>query len=145
MGAEAVNEDQKAIIAYVKDHFVDWMEEKNILPFPQRTDPVDPRLLERMIRVEEELKRQNEKFDHQNEKFDLQNEKFDILIANMDKRFTSLENRMNQRFTGVQNQMDQRFTAMQKQMDQRFNRQTLFQLATFTAIVGSAVAVLLRG
>lgn len=129
MGAEAVNEDQKAIIDYVKNHLEDWMEEKNILPFPRHKDSINTQLLERMIKVEETLKRQNDKFDFQNEKFDHQNEKFGILIENLNKQFSSLELRMDQRF---------------EEMNTRFNRQSLYHLATFTAIVGSAVAIILR-
>ncbi|MDC7241234.1 MAG: hypothetical protein PQJ50_12835 [Spirochaetales bacterium] len=115
MGVEAVNEEQKTIIEYVKNHFVDWMEEKNIYPFPRERQSIDTQLLERIVRVEETLKRQNDKFDHQNEKFEL-------LITSQEKRFTALETQMNQ----------------------RFNRQNLYHLATFTAVIGSAVAVILK-
>ena len=117
-----MNEEQKTIIEYVKNHFVDWMEEKNIYPFPRERQSMDTQLLERIVRVEETLKRQNDKFDHQNEKFDHQNEKFELLITSQEKRFTALETQMNQ----------------------RFNRQNLYHLATFTAVIGSAVAVILK-
>ncbi len=112
MGLKAVNEEQKAIIEYIKEHFVGWLEEKNIIPFPQPSGSFDKELLERMVRVEEEIKRQNEKFDHMKDKFDYLNDKFDFMMA---------------------------------QTEKRFNRQFLFQLATFSAIVGSAVAILLQG
>ncbi|MDC7240665.1 MAG: hypothetical protein PQJ50_09925 [Spirochaetales bacterium] len=132
MGIEAVNEEQNAIIEYVKNHFVGWMEEKNILPFPRTAQTLEPQLLERMVRVEETLKRQNDKFDHQNEKFE-------ILIDNIDKRFNSFEKRMDERFE----ESDRRFDSIQKQMDQRFNRQSLYHLATFTAVIGTAVTIIL--
>ena len=126
MGAEVVNEDQKAIIAYIKEHFVGWLEEKNIIPFPQRTTVIDTQLLERKVRVEEAIKRQNDKFDyinhkfeHMDEKFEHMNEKFDILVFQNEKQFEAIE--------------------------RRFGRQSLYQLATFTAIVGSAVAIILKG
>ena len=132
MGLKVVNEEQKAIIEYIKDHFVGWLEEKNIIPFPQRANPVETQLLERMVRVEEEIKRQNEKFERIDERFEHMNEKFDMMIAHSDKRFEAID----QRFEAI----DQRF----EQIDRRFNRMYLFQLATFTAIVGSAVAVILK-
>ena len=132
MGAEPVNEEQMAIVEYIKEHFVGWLEERNIIPFPQKPSTIDTQLLERMVRVEETLKRQNDKFDyqnekfthqnekftHQNEKFDLQNDKFDMLISRMDQRFSEI--------------------------DRRLNRQSLYHLATFSAIVGSAVAIILK-
>ncbi|OQY34028.1 MAG: hypothetical protein B6241_05975 [Spirochaetaceae bacterium 4572_59] len=118
MGAEPVNEEQMVIVEYIKEHFVAWLNERNILPFPQNPPTIDTQLLERMVRVEETLKRQNDKFDHQNEKFDLQNDKFDMLISRMDQRFSEI--------------------------DRRLNRQSLYHLATFSAIVGSAVAIILK-
>ena len=129
MGVEAVNEDQKAVIEYVKDHIVGWLEGKNIIPFPQTPRPVDTQLIERMVRVEEALNRQNDKFDAQNEKFDLQTEKFNILIDNMGKRFTSLETRLDQRF---------------EEVNRRISHQGLYHLATFTAVIGAAVAINMR-
>lgn len=104
MGAELVNEDQKVLIDYVKNHIVDWLEEKSILPFPGSRQNLDTQLLERMVRVEEKLEHQNEKFE--------------LLIANMDKRFDDI--------------------------NRQFNRQNLYHLATFTAIIGSAVAIILK-
>ncbi len=140
MGRNAVNEEQKAIIQYIKDHFVDWMAEKHILPYPQKEDSLNTQLLERMVRVEETLKRQNEKFDHQNEKFDHQNEKFDLLLGKMDQHMMEIDRRfaeVDRRFED----MNQRFI----EIDRRFDRQSLYHLATFSAIVGSAVAIILKG
>ncbi len=128
-----MKDQQKALIEYIKEHFVGWLEEKNVIPFPQRSGLLETQLLERMVRVEEELKRQNDKFARIDERFEHMNGKFDMMLAHSDKRFEAPDRRFET--------IDQRF----EEMDRRFNRQSLYQLATFTAIVGSAAAILLQG
>ncbi|MDA3957896.1 hypothetical protein [Oceanispirochaeta sp.] len=36
MGEAQVKEEEQAIVNYIKDHFVDWLEEKKVIPFPPR-------------------------------------------------------------------------------------------------------------
>ena len=55
-----------------------WLEEKNIIPFTQRTGTIDTQFLERMVRVVEELKRQNKKSVRIDEKFEHMKEKSDL-------------------------------------------------------------------
>jgi len=60
---------------------------------------IGPQLLERMVRVEEELKSQRElmeiKFDAVDRRFEAMDKRFEDLIANMDKRFESVDKRFN--------------------------------------------------
>jgi hypothetical protein len=122
LGDVQVREDQQDIINYVKDHFVSWMEEKNIYPFPQKSAEFSPQLLERMVRVEEGIKYQNENLER--------------MMVHMEKRFEEQKLNTDRQFAEV----DRRFN----DMDRRFNRQGLYQLATFAAIVSSAVAILMQ-
>jgi len=74
-------------------------------------------LIERIVRVEEELKSMREMFEI---KFDAVDKRFET----MDKRFESLQREMNARFEALQREMNARFEAVDKRfeaMDKRFS------------------------
>ncbi|HPJ16236.1 MAG TPA: hypothetical protein PLJ39_14285, partial [Spirochaetota bacterium] len=80
----------------------------------------DIQLIERMTRIEEELRSQREIILKQNETMQFG-------FSQMDKRFETMQKQMDSRFEAVQKQMDERFTAVdkrfesvQKQIDERF-------------------------
>jgi hypothetical protein len=75
-----------------------------------------------MVRVEEGIKYQNENLER--------------MMVHMEKRFEEQKLNTDRQFAEV----DRRFN----DMDKRFNRQGLYQLATFAAIVSSAVAILMQ-
>jgi len=75
-------------------------------------------LIERIVRVEEELKALREIFEA---KFDASEKRFDLLQRTMnerfeavDKRFESLQREMNGRFESLQREMNARFEAIEK-------------------------------
>ena len=75
-------------------------------------------LIERIVRVEEELKALREIFET---KFDASEKRFELLQRTMnerfeavDKRFESLQREMNGRFESLQREMNARFEAMDK-------------------------------
>jgi predicted RNase H-like nuclease (RuvC/YqgF family) len=100
---------------YVKSHFAEWMSASD--PARNRTDPL---LLERMVRVEEELKAQR---DLMQQGFNAVDKRFEDLIHYMDKRFDAVDRRfesMDKRFES----MDKRFESMDKRfesMEKRFS------------------------
>ena len=105
MGEPAMNigpEELQKIGDYVRLHLSEWM---STIRGEREFD-----LIERSIRVEEELKAQRE----------IMETRFDA----MDKRFEAVDRRfeaMDKRFEAVQQQLDTRFEAMQKQIDVRFD------------------------
>ena len=98
MGDPAMNigpDELQKIGDYVRLHLPEWI---GSIRGEREID-----LIERSIRVEEELKAQREIMENRFEA--------------MDKRFEQID----KRFEAVQIQMDTRFDAMQKQMDTRFD------------------------
>ena len=86
---------------YVQSHLTGWMEQLGLRPRP---DPVtNTQLLERVVRVEEELKAGREIMIT---KFDASDARIGELIRTTGNRFAA---------------MDDRFTAQAKTMDDRFN------------------------
>ena len=83
-------------------------------------------LLERIIRVEEELKHQREMIQVLIKQMD---KRFEQMQNNMDKRFEQMQHNIDKRFEQVdkrleqmQNNMDKRFEQMQHNMDKRFEQ-----------------------
>lgn len=80
-------------------------------------------LIERVVRVEEELKSMREMFEI---KFDAMEKRFETVdkrFETMDKRFESLQREMNARFEALQREMNARFEAVDKRfeaVDKRF-------------------------
>ena len=108
------DEDVGRIGEYVKP----WLRELvvEMVPHPE---PVGARLLERMVRVEEELRAQrtlmDERFGFMAARFEAIDKRFDAV----DKRFEDLIGQMNVRFEAV----DKRFEAVDKRfeaVDKRF-------------------------
>ena len=108
------NEDVGRIGEYVKP----WLRELvgEMVPQPE-LGGVGIQLLERMVRVEEELKAQrtlmDERFGFMERRFEAVDERFDAV----DKRFEELIGQMNARFETV----DRRFEELIGQMNVRFD------------------------
>ena len=90
----------------------------------QRAPGIDTQLLERMVRVEEELKSQRElmidrfgfiekRFELVEKRFEAVDNRFDDLIHLMDKRFESVD----KRFDGLIHAMDKRFESVDKRFE----------------------------
>ena len=104
----------------IKQHLTDWMDNKLL----QSQWVVGPELLERAVRVEEELKHQRllmrESFEQFEKRFELIEKRFE----QVDKRFEQVEKRFEQidkRFERV----DKRFERVDKrfeQVDKRFEQ-----------------------
>ncbi len=113
---------------YVKSHFAEWMSKT--VPAQSRTDPL---LLERMVRVEEELKAQRELmqqgFDAVDKRFGAVDKRFESVdkrFESVDKRFEDLIHYMDKRFDAV----DRRFEAL----DKRFS--------SFQWLIGTGVTLI---
>ena len=107
------DEDVGRIGEYVKP----WLREivNQMTPKPEFAG-IGPQLLERMVRIEEELSAQRElmgeRFGFMDRRFDAVSQRFEA----MDQRFESI----NQRFEAV----DQRFEDLFRYMDSRFSTLT---------------------
>jgi len=91
-------------------------------------------LLERIIRVEEELKAQREiiaslqremsaRFEAMEKRFEAMEKRFETMNKAMEKRFEAMDKRfeaMDKRFESLQREMDKRFESLQREMDKRF-------------------------
>ena len=138
------NEDVGRIGEYVKP----WLRELvgEMVPQPE-LGGVGTQLLERMVRVEEELKAQrtlmDERFGFMERRFEAVDERFDAV----DKRFEELIGQMNARFETV----DRRFEELIGQMNVRFetvdrrfeesNAHTDSRFRTLTWMIGVGFAV----
>ena len=91
----------EAIGQYVRENLGAWMRDAELRP-SGRALP-DSVLLERLIRIEEELKAQR----------NLMETRFEDLIHQMDKRFEAVD----KRFEDLIHQMDKRFEAVDKRFD----------------------------
>lgn len=113
LGEEELNK----IGAYVQSHLPEWLARSNVVPFT-RDRELD--LVERMVRVEVELKSQRELmkqgFESMDRRFESMQKQMDERFESMDKRFESMQKQMDERFGA----MDMRFSSLQKQMDSRF-------------------------
>ncbi len=125
---------------YLKDNLKTYMMESN--------HHHEVGVLERIIRVEEELKHQREileKLLHQIDKrFEQMDKRFEDLLHYMDKRFEQ----MDKRFEEMQKQVDKRFEEMQKQMDKRFEdliHQMDKRFSTLQWIFGASFTLLTSG
>ncbi len=121
---------------YVKSHLPQWMSETGAVDASctkcELAAAIHEReldILERVVRVEDELKNLREVME---ERFSKMDERFETMQNQMDKRFEAMQNLMDERFETMQNQMDrrfeaqrelsnERFEAMQNQMDKRFD------------------------
>ena len=113
---ELTKEQLEQIGSYIESNFDRFGAKSNVVQLRS----YDIQLIERMTRIEEELRSQREIILKQNETMQFG-------FAQMDKRFETMQKQMDSRFEAVQKQMDERFTAVdkrfesvQKQMDERF-------------------------
>lgn len=106
-------EDVRRIGDYVKP----WLRNLVGEVAPRSSSEISEPLLERMVRVEEELKAQRELFAER--------------FSAMDRRFEE----MNRRFTENQDFMDQRFTDARVSMDQRFKSMQWAMLVGFSVVI----------
>ena len=113
-------EDVKRIVDYAKP----WLRDTILELAPRRSSEIDAQLLERMVRVEEELKAQRELIAV---RFEVVDKRFEDAQANMDKRFEESRASMDKRFEDMQVNADKRFTSMQWTI--------LVGLAVVTAVV----------
>ena len=104
---------------YVKGNLRSWLEETGFRqPAP---DPVsNTYLLERVVRVEDELKAQRELMAV---RFDAMDRRFEDVLGRMDDRFEAVD----KRFEDILGRMDERFAAADK-------RTSLLQWLAVTAI-----------
>ncbi len=99
--------------AYVREHLGTWIRE--VTP-PPATVQLDPIYLERIVRVEEELKSERELMKQGFEHMDTRFEQVDKRFEQVDKRFEELRADMNARFQTV----DKRFEEVRADMNARF-------------------------
>ena len=103
---------------YVKTHIEEWVEEV------RKKREFD--LLERIVRVEEELKSLHTLTTERFEAIDKRFEAIDKRFEAVEKRFEAIDKRfdeMDRRFEAMQSYMDKRFEAMNKrfeEVDRRF-------------------------
>ena len=116
---EFTKEQLEQIGSYIESNFDRFGAKSNVI----QMRPYDIQLIERMTRIEEELKTQRELFLKQNETIQFGFTQMDKRFEQMDKRFEQVDKRfeqMDKRFESMQKQMDVRFDVMQKNMDKRF-------------------------
>ena len=113
---ELTKEQLEQIGSYIESNFDRFGAKSNVVQLRS----YDIQLIERMTRIEEELRSQREIILKQNETMQFG-------FSQMDKRFETMQKQMDSRFEAVQKQMDERFTAVdkrfesvQKQIDERF-------------------------
>ena len=103
---ELTKEQLEQIGSYIESNFDRFGAKNNVVQMRS----YDIQLIERMTRIEEELKTQRELFLKQNETMQFG-------FTQMDKHFDQID----KRFESMQKQMDIRFEMTQKNMDARFD------------------------
>ncbi len=139
-------EDVRRIGDYVKP----WLRDLVTEIVPREPTAVNTQLLERMVRVEEELKAQRELMT---ERFSAMDDRFRSSQELMEHRFRAVDQRfqaVDQRFESLQAQMDQRFAAVDKRfesVDKRFDdvqenfRRTQWLIGTGFVLLTAVVTV----
>ena len=119
---EFTKEQLEQIGSYIESNFDRFGAKNNVV---QRR-PYDIQLIERMTRIEEELRSQREILLKQNETMQFG-------FTQMDKRFESMQKQMDERFAAV----DKRFDDVNKRFDdvnKRFSMMMWMMTAGFTII-----------
>ena len=113
-------EDVRRIVDYARPWLRDLVTETT-----RKQSERDTALLERMVRIEEELKAQRELMA---EKFEASDRRFESMQVTMDRRFETMQAAMDQRFDAMDKRfdstlaaMDKRFDSTQSAMDKRFD------------------------
>jgi len=109
---ELTKEQLEQIGSYIESNFDRFSAKNNIV----QLRPYDIQLIERMTRIEEELRSQRELIQ--------------LGFNQMDKRFESMQKQSDTRFEMMQKNMDTRFDDMNK----KFNMITWMMTAGFTII-----------
>ena len=109
---ELTKEQLEQIGSYIESNFDRFGAKSNVV----QLRPYDIQLIERMTRIEEELRSQREIILKQNETMQFGFAQMDKRFEQVDKRFEAMQKQMDERFTAV----DKRFESIQKQMDERF-------------------------
>jgi hypothetical protein len=103
---------------YIKQNFDEISSQSDFA----RERSYEIQVIERITRVEEELKSQRELLLKQHEMmmfgFTRVDKHFEMMQKNMDDRFFAMQKNMDDRFT----QVDERFFVVQKSMDDRFTQ-----------------------
>ena len=123
---ELTKEQLEQIGSYIESNFDRFGAKSNVV----QLRPYDIQLIERMTRIEEELRSQREIILKQNETMQFG-------FSQMDKRFETMQKQMDSRFEAVQKQMDERFTAVDKRFDdmnKKFTMMMWMMSAGFTII-----------
>ena len=138
------DEDVGRIGEYVKPWLRQMMDE--MVP---RLEPVgaDTRLLERMVRVEEELKAQrtlmDERFGFMARRFEAVDSRFEAVDRRfdaLDKRFEDLIGHSNTRFEDLIGQMNARFDTVDRRFEETHaHTNSRFRMLTWMIGVGFAV------
>ena len=113
-------------VGRIGDYVKPWLRELVDGMVPQaETVGVGSALLERMVRVEEELKAQRElmaeRFGFVEQRFEASERRFDDLIAHLDKRFDAVDGRfeaVDKRFDALLAHSDKRFDAVDKRFEE---------------------------
>ncbi|HPA62734.1 MAG TPA: hypothetical protein PLH15_05905 [Spirochaetota bacterium] len=125
---EFTKEQLEQIGSYIESNFDRFGAKSNVV----QLRPYDIQLIERMTRIEEELRSQREVILKQNEtmqfgfaqmdkRFESMQKQMDERFAAVDRRFEMVQKSMDTRFEMIQKNMDTRFETIQKNMDTRFD------------------------
>ena len=106
MAMELTSENLETIGAYVRENLASWIRE---IALPRQTEPV---LLERIVRVEEELRAGRELMQFGFDQIDKRFEQVDKRFEQIDKRFEEVRADMNARFDQTNRHMNRWMTAM---------------------------------
>ncbi|HKJ86570.1 MAG TPA: hypothetical protein VKA06_10870 [Spirochaetia bacterium] len=97
--------------SYVREHLGTWI--RDISP-PTAIVQLDPAYIERIVRVEEELKSQRELMKHGFDAMEKRFEQVDKRFEQVDKRFEEMRTDSNIRFEEMRSDMNTRFEAVDK-------------------------------
>ena len=146
------DEDVGRIGEYVKPWLRELVDE--MVPHPE---PVGARLLERMVRVEEELRAQRtlmderfgfmaDRFEAVDKRFEAVDRRFEDLIGQMNARFGEVDKRLgavDKRFEDLIGQMNARFETVDRRFEEsRAHADSRFKTLAWMIGVGFAVVTL---
>jgi len=147
---EFTKEQLEQIGSYIESNFDRFGAKSNVI----QLRPYDIQLIERMTRIEEELRSQREIILKQNEtmqfgfsqmdkRFEAMQKQMDERFASADKRFESIQKQMDERFESVQKQMDERFTAVDKRFDDMNKKFTMMMWMMSAGFTITATVIIL--
>ena len=138
-------EDVGRIVEYAKPWLRELMDQ---LAARLEFAGVGGKLLERTVRVEEELKNQrelmNERFGFMERRFEAVDKRFEDLNSNMDKRFEAVDKRfeaVDKRFEDLISNMGKGFEAVDKRFDDLIGQMN-HRFSTLTWMIGVGFVVI---